>query len=55
MSAIRCGRAEIGCFVPGVADGERAVQSNDIGVDDRGLLYVIDRWGKGMHIVEYTG
>jgi len=46
---------EIGCFVPAVADGERAVQSNDIGVDDRGLLYVIDRWGKGMHIVEYTG
>jgi hypothetical protein len=46
---------EVGCFVPGVADGEKPVQSNDVGVDDRGLLYVIDRWGKGMHIVEYTG
>ena len=46
---------EVGCFVPGVADGDKPVQSNDVGVDDRGLLYLIDRWGKGMHIVEYTG
>jgi hypothetical protein len=31
------------------------VQSNDIGTDDRGLLYLIDRAGHGMHILEYTG
>ena len=26
-----------------------------IGTDDRGLLYLIDRAGAGMHILEYTG
>ena len=46
---------EVGCYVPAQGDGEKPVQSNDIGCDDRGLLYLIDRWGKGMHILEYTG
>ncbi|MFT8244994.1 LVIVD repeat-containing protein [Roseomonas sp. BN140053] len=46
---------EVGCFVPAVADGARMIQSNDIGADEHGRLYLIDRWGQGMHIVEYTG
>jgi len=46
---------EVGCFVPAQGDGEKPVQSNDIGTDEHGRLYLIDRWGKGMHIVEYTG
>jgi hypothetical protein len=25
------------------------------GTDEHGRLYQIDRWGPGMHIVEYTG
>jgi hypothetical protein len=37
-------------------EGERpAVQSNDIGTDDQVRLYLIDRAGAGMHILEYTG
>ena len=46
---------EVGHFVPATPDGQEAIQSNDIGADENGLLYLIDRWGAGMHIVEYTG
>lgn len=46
---------DVGCYVPALESGRPAVQSNDIGTDDRGLLYLIDRAGAGMHIVEYTG
>jgi hypothetical protein len=45
---------ELGYFVPD-AQGRKGVQSNDIGTDGNGLLYLIDRWGGGMHILEYTG
>jgi hypothetical protein len=34
---------------------EEATQSNDIGMDQDGRLYLIDRWGAGMPILEYTG
>jgi hypothetical protein len=46
---------EVGCFVPEVPEGQENIQSNDIGMDEHGRLYLIDRWGAGMHIVEYTG
>jgi hypothetical protein len=46
---------DVGCYVPALENGRPAVQSNDIGTDDRGLLYLIDRAGAGMHILEYTG
>jgi len=46
---------EVGCYVPETAAGAPGIQSNDIGADDDGRLYLIDRWGQGMHIVEYTG
>jgi len=34
-----------------VVDGHVACCSNDVWVDDRGLLYLIDR-GRGLHILE---
>jgi hypothetical protein len=46
---------EIGCYVPELPDGQEAIQSNDIGADEHGRLYLIDRAGAGMHILEYTG
>ena len=46
---------EVGCYVPATPDGQEAIQSNDIGADADGRLYLIDRRGAGMHIVEYTG
>jgi hypothetical protein len=46
---------EVGYYVPELPEGQRAIQSNDIGTDEFGRLYLIDRWGAGMHILEYTG
>ena len=46
---------EVGHYVPACPEGQKAIQSNDIGRDEHGRLYLIDRWGAGMHIVEYTG
>ena len=46
---------EVGCYVPETPAGTPGIQSNDIGADDNGRLYLIDRWGQGMHILEYTG
>ena len=45
---------EVGCYVPACPDGQKAIQSNDVGTDEFGNLYLIDRWGAGMHILEYT-
>jgi hypothetical protein len=46
---------EVGCFVPALPAGQEEIQSNDIGCDEQGRIYLIDRWGAGMHILEYTG
>lgn len=46
---------EVGYYVPQAVEGQAAIQSNDVGRDDRGLLYIVDRGGSGMHIVEYLG
>jgi hypothetical protein len=46
---------EVGYYVPETPEGQQAIQSNDVGTDDDGRIYLIDRWGAGMHIVEYTG
>jgi hypothetical protein len=46
---------EVGYYVPALPNGQEAIQSNDIGTDEHGRLYLIDRWGAGMHILEYTG
>ena len=32
-----------------------AVQTNNVEVDDRGLVYLVDRAETGLHIVELTG
>jgi hypothetical protein len=46
---------EVGCYVPETPENGRGTQSNDIGSDEHGRLYLIDRWGQGMHILEWTG
>lgn len=40
------------------AEGERckiAIQTNNVEVDDRGHIYIVDRADTGMHILELTG
>ncbi len=32
-----------------------AIQTNNVEVDDRGYIYIVDRAGSGMHILELTG
>ncbi len=60
---------EIGYYIPAVTgntaqrclktpDGARCkieIQSNNVEVDDRGYVYVVDRANTGMHIVELAG
>jgi hypothetical protein len=60
---------EVGYFVPeenentmeicaemdGNEECHTAVQTNNVNIDDRGLIYAVDRAGTGLHIVELTG
>lgn len=60
---------ELGYYIPAITaqtdkrcvknpDGEsckNVIQSNNVEVDDRGYVYVVDRADTGMHIVELTG
>ena len=60
---------EIGHYIPPVTEGtdkrcvgtganERckiAVQTNNVDVDDRGYIYIVDRANTGLHILELTG
>jgi hypothetical protein len=60
---------EIGFYIPAITDktdkrcvdpgpNERckvAIQTNNVEVDDRGYIYIVDRANTGMHILELTG
>jgi hypothetical protein len=51
---------EVGYYIP---DGtgrtrpllRRVIQTNDVDLDHRGLIYITDRAGAGLHVLEYTG
>jgi hypothetical protein len=45
---------EVAYFMPDVPPGSERVQSNDVTVDDRGLIYLLDRV-RGLHILERIG
>jgi len=46
---------ETGFFVPPAPAGQPAIQINDVFVDAEGLIYITDRVGGGLYILEYTG
>jgi hypothetical protein len=60
---------EIGHFIPAITDStdkrcietgadqhcKVAIQTNNVEVDDRGYIYIVDRANTGMHILELTG
>lgn len=52
---------EVAFFIPATTastaprDGKIAIQTNNVEVDDRGLIYLADRANTGLHIVELTG
>jgi hypothetical protein len=41
--------------VAGTEHCDRAIQTNNVNVDDRGYIYAVDRASTGLHIVELTG
>ena len=60
---------EVGYFIPAItaATDKRcikvngadrckvAIQTNNVEVDDRGYIYIVDRADTGMHILQLTG
>ncbi len=34
---------------------KKVIQTNDVDLDGRGLIYITDRVGAGLHILEFTG
>ena len=46
---------EVGYYIPPAQEGQAVIQTNDVFVDDRGLIYTIDRLHGGLDILEYTG
>ncbi len=45
---------EIGFFIPEPVAGQPCPQTNDVDVDDRGLIYIVDRH-MGLDVLEYLG
>jgi hypothetical protein len=45
---------EVGHFIPEPTGGNSSPQSNDVDVDQRGLIYLLDR-NQGLDILEYSG
>jgi hypothetical protein len=45
---------EVGCFIPEPVAGNRAPQSNDVVLDARELIYMVDRL-TGFDILEFGG
>ena len=43
---------EVGYFIPEPAPGRVAPQSNDVDVDERGLIYLVDRYS-GFDVLEF--
>ena len=41
--------------IDGVETRKTAIQTNNIEVDDRGLIYLVDRGNTGLHIIELAG
>jgi len=47
---------EVGYYLPAGTKERPCPQSNDVFMDrETGLIYLSDRWGLGLHILEYTG
>ncbi|MDO9123992.1 MAG: hypothetical protein Q7V12_06180 [Deltaproteobacteria bacterium] len=51
---------EVGYYIPDATEKtkpglRKVIQTNDVDLDYRGLIYITDRAGAGLHILEYTG
>ena len=55
-----CDMKEVGYYIPEttattVPRRKVVIQTNDVDIDHRGLAYMTDRAGTGLHIIEYLG
>jgi hypothetical protein len=41
--------------IDGVRHCDRAIQTNNVNIDDRGYIYALDRASTGLHVLELTG
>jgi len=41
--------------IDGARQCDRAIQTNNVNLDDRGYIYVLDRASTGLHVLELTG
>jgi hypothetical protein len=46
---------EVGYYVPETPVKSGIIQTNDVDLDYRGYVYITDRAGAGLHILEYVG
>jgi hypothetical protein len=46
---------EIAAFIPATPPGQRGSRISDVFVDDRKIIYALDRAKGGLYILEYTG
>jgi hypothetical protein len=51
---------EVGYYIPKttattIPRRKTVIQTNDVDIDYRGLIYITDRAGTGLHIIEYLG
>jgi hypothetical protein len=53
---------EVGHYVPAPVEKakeghgpKKVIQTNDVDLDSRGLIYITDRAGAGLHILQFTG
>jgi len=54
MSLIQPSQKRLVYFIPEPREGFASPQSNDVEIDDRGLMYLFNR-DKGFNILEFTG
>ena len=46
---------EVGYYVPESSPSGGIAQTNDVDLDYRGYVYITDRAGAGLHVLEYMG
>ena len=46
---------EVGYFIPARPEGQNAIQTNDVCLDENGLIYIVDRFDGTMYVLEYIG
>ncbi len=51
----RVASKEVGYYIPAAAGPRGVVYTNNVEVDARGYIYIVDRAGAGMHILELSG